>query len=198
MASETVSQRIQRLMSDVKGITSNTTDELTGRCEIIVSHLSAELFKGLENLNLYVDLTMDKVQDEQLWKIAMVPKDPELIAILTTKTFETDEIAEEDEDEDDDEDEDEDEWSYCYGAKSTKSREYIMSGGSDNWWHYVVEFDEHDEQTAVFITTKDGCVEQPNKRLACRNKDGADLLRLVNMDWEPDYDNDEGFVSYVE
>lgn len=121
MASETVPQRIQRLMSSVKGITKFTIDELTGKCEINVTELSAELFQGLEQLNLYVDLTMDKIETcpcyccksnrkdlckrpyeielynhifnktesatYPLWKIIMIPKDPELIAIMTTKTF---------------------------------------------------------------------------------------------------------------
>tara|TARA_R110000868_G_scaffold185862_2_gene427910 strand:- start:15419 stop:16207 length:789 start_codon:yes stop_codon:yes gene_type:complete len=95
------------------------------------------------------------------------------------------------------EDED-DEWAACYGAKTLKTREYIMAGGGAHWWNYIAEFDENERQVAVYIENKDGRHQQFRQLLAYRNnEDGVEQLRLVPMSWEPDCDKNEGWVSYV-
>ena len=98
-----------------------------------------------------------------------------------------------------DEKEDEDEgWDACYGAKTMKTREYIMAGGGSHWWNYVVEFDQHGEQVFVYIENKNGKHPQFRQRLAYRIKDGVEQMRLVGKDWEPDVLQEEGLVFYCE
>lgn len=116
-----------------------------------------------------------------------------------------DEILEEEEEctcndseDEDEEEEDDDEWAACYGAKTVKSREYIMAGGGSHWWNYVVEFDQHGEQVFVYIENKDGKHQQFRQKLAYRIKDGVEQMRLVGKDWEPDVLQEEGLVFYCE
>jgi hypothetical protein len=89
----------------------------------------------------------------------------------------------------------EDEWDAIYGFEQTKTRTFIMSGGSVNWWHYVVEFDSNCEQTAVYIESKSGRFLQYKKRLAYRiNEDNVEQLRLVDIDWTPNHEANENFI----
>jgi len=111
------------------------------------------------------------------------------------------ECAEEEEEEDDAEEEEDDEdegWAACYGAKTLKTREYIMAGGGSHWWNYVVDFDENGEQVFVYIENKDGKHQQFRQKLAYRIKDGVEQMRLVGKDWEPDVLQEEGLVFYCE
>jgi hypothetical protein len=93
--------------------------------------------------------------------------------------------------------EDDAEWAECYGINTTKTKVYIMAGGGDHWWNYVVDFDdEHGEQLIVYKQDKSGMTEQYEKRLAYRHKINLEELRLVPLDWQPAEDKDEGLVTY--
>ena len=95
------------------------------------------------------------------------------------------------------EEDDDAEWAECYGVKTTKTKVYIMAGGGDHWWNYVVDFDdEHGEQLIVYKQDKSGMTEQYEKRLAYRHKNNLEELRLVPLDWQPAEDKDEGLLTY--
>tara|TARA_R110000868_G_scaffold132816_1_gene344052 strand:- start:1024 stop:2085 length:1062 start_codon:yes stop_codon:yes gene_type:complete len=117
----------------------------------------------------------------------------DVITNIVNHEFKCDECREKD---DDDEDDDA-EWAECYGINTTKTKVYIMAGGGDHWWNYVVDFDdEHGEQLIVYKQDKGGMTEQYEKRLAYRHKDGVEELRLVPLDWQPAEDKDEGLLTY--
>jgi hypothetical protein len=89
-----------------------------------------------------------------------------------------------------------DDWAWCYGKKKNidddddtepNSVDFIMCGGCDMWWNYVI-----DENEKVYIRSKDGLNHQKGNILiqsACGN-----YLSIQTTDYE--FIGDEVFVEF--
>jgi hypothetical protein len=75
-----------------------------------------------------------------------------------------------------------------YGSSFVRLGRFVMAGGSADAWNYVVHFDEHGEQTAVFVERVNGQLEKqdiPPSHALCFAEHDGDKLKLCepNDEW---------------
>ena len=75
----------------------------------------------------------------------------------------------------------EQEGEYIYGCSKEKYIKFVMSGGSSEWYHYKILFNEQNEQTAIFRVDKNGTrqIHKDDKAILIRNDEGSEYIKFV-------------------
>ena len=72
-----------------------------------------------------------------------------------------------------------------YGNQKQNLLRLIMSGGSSEWYNYIVTFDDNNEQESIYIEDRTGQHILRNKKVIIGTDDNTDKIKIVDDRYEP-------------